>query len=444
MIQATELRKAPQKAGVYFFKKGNTILYIGKAANLRARLSSYARLADLDGAKRAMVKAAASLLWEETANDIEALIREAMLIKRHRPQYNIMLRDDKNYVFVGFTKEKYPRIFTTHQPFAGAQNQKSKIKNQIDYIGPFTSGLALKTTLRLLRKIFPYCTCKRPHKRACQYAQLGLCLGFCCSKLSKSFLQTTDVKSDVLAYRKNIRAIKDVLRGKRISVAHALKKELAQHAKKREYEKAAAVRDQLAALERIFAHRPFLRNDIEMEHEKGLRLLTTVAKLSSLPRRIEAYDISHHKGKESVGSMVVFEDGVPAKSQYRKFKIRQVTGINDPAMIQEILMRRVRHTEWPMPDFMLIDGGKPQLHAALASLRSINSPFSHGKNKSYTYVTIAALAKREEELYFSNKPPIALKTMPPPLLHLLQHLRNEAHRFAITFSRSRFRKRQIK
>lgn len=436
MKLANFLSKVPSQSGVYFFKKNNRALYIGKATNLRVRLRSYARPNDLDPAKRAMVTEATSLSFEETTNDVEALLKEAQLIKRHRPKYNVLLRDDKNHSFVGFTKEQFPKVFVTHQPTVSLRSKRSNDYTQ--YLGPFTDGAALKKTLYFLRRIFPYCVCKRPHTRPCQYAQMGLCFGYCCLK---PLLQTIDAKSNVLEYKykKNVKIIKDILRGKRTFVARALKKELAQYAKKQEYEKAAIMRNQLVALKRVFAHRPFLRNDMQTDHEKGLRLLQTIAKLPSFPRRIEAYDISHHHGKESVGSMAVFEDGKPAKSHYRKFIIRYVPGINDPAMIHEVLTRRLRHTEWLLPDFILIDGGKPQLNAALQAMNSI---FSHGKNKSIA-IKVGALAKREEELYLPNKKPLALKTMPPPLSHLLQHLRNEAHRFAISFSKHRFRKQQI-
>lgn len=438
---AKQLQAAPQKPGVYIFKKGRVILYVGKAANLRIRLRSYTHPHDLDPAKRAMAAEATSLSFEETANDIEALLKEAQFIKRYRPKYNVLLRDDKNYSFVGFTKERFPKVFVTHQPFVHAQN----------HVGPFTDGAALKKTLYTLRRIFPYCVCKKLHTRLCQYAQMRLCLGYCCIETkNKIENKNKSIKFSAIAknitYRKNIVAIRAILSGRRVDVIKKLKKEMRMLSRTKRFEEAANIRDQHAALERIFAHRPFLQHDTQTEHEKGLRLLQTIAKLPSFPHRIEAYDISHHHGKESVGSMVVFEDGKPAKSYYRKFIIRHVSGINDPAMVKEVLTRRLCHIEWPMPNFILIDGGKPQLNAALLALHK-HPRYSvpcHGKIEGIaTKIIIGALAKREEELYLPNKKPIALKTMPPTLLHLLQHLRNEAHRFAISFSKHRFRKQQI-
>ncbi len=488
MIRANKFNHAPQTPGVYFFKKGKKIIYIGKAANLRARLRSYAHLNDLDPAKRAMVAEATSISWEETVNDIEALLKEVLLIKRHRPKYNVLLRDDKNYSFVGFTKERFPKVFITHQQILNSKHeirsmkqiQNSKLKKVSDfrfrlpvrsrteagisgfsYIGPFTDSVALKKTLHLLRRIFPYCVCKRPHKRShlrpptiargflqrhrfggqagghiCQYAQIGLCFGFCCqlyrnkNQMGNKAPSSVITNVNTLRYKKSITTIRAILSGKRLDITRKLAKEMRAFSSAKRFEEAANARDQLRALERVFAHRLFLQRDAHTEHEKGLRLLQTIAKLPSFPRRVESYDISHHHGKESVGSMAVFEEGMPAKSRYRKFIIRHVAGINDPAMIHEVLARRLRHTEWPLPDFILIDGGKPQLNAALLALKDIA-------------IKIGALAKREEELYLPNKKPVALKTAPPPLLHLLQHLRNEAHRFAISFSSHRFRKQQI-
>ncbi|MBI2052773.1 MAG: hypothetical protein HYT34_00835 [Candidatus Ryanbacteria bacterium] len=225
-------------------------------------------------------------------------------------------------------------------------------------------------------------------------------------------------------YRANINAIKKILSGK----SRTLKKELARRmqtlAEKRKYEEARIARDQLASLERIFEHSPYLKKEITEERARALLLLKDLIGLAKVPRRIEGYDISHHQGSSSVGSMVVFENGMPQKNAYRKFIIRSVSGINDPAMMGEVLVRRLAHTEWEIPDLILIDGGKAQLGAARASV---------AKN-----IPLAALAKREEELYMPGKSePIRLMALSPPLLYLLTSIRDEAHRFAVSFHRKR-------
>src|SRR3989338_3058891 len=191
----------PRTPGVYFFRdKKHTILYVGKAANLRSRLSSYfLKSALLEAAKRRMLHEAEHITWQETETEIEALLLEASLIKKHIPPYNIVMRDDKQYLFVGFTKEQFPRIFFTHQPLSlGTRN----MKHETQFIGPFTESRIIKNLLRSLRKTFPYCTCKTNHNRACQRGELGLCPGTCCIK-------SYEVQPrKILEYKKNIRFLK--------------------------------------------------------------------------------------------------------------------------------------------------------------------------------------------------------------------------------------------
>ncbi len=401
------IRKVPSDPGIYIFKgKHGQILYVGKAVNLKARLGSYLR----PGWKEGMLREAKSLSWEKLGSDVEALIREAMLIKMHRPRYNIVFRDDKNYFFVAFTRDRFPRIYLTHQP----------LKEKNTYIGPFTDGAAIKHVLKLLRRAFPYCTCsnKNLHRRRCINAEIGRCLSYCC-------VSKPHTKREERLYRANISAIKKILEGKTRSLTQALEKKMKQLSKTRHYEDAKIVRDQLSSLRHIFEHQPFLQKEISEERLRALSSLKDLLHLKNIPRRIEGYDISHHQGSSSVASMVVFENGVPKKSDYRKFIIRSVAGINDPAMIGESLRRRMKHPEWPTPDFILIDGGKGQLNAARVAC----------KNKN---IAIASIAKRDEELYSKNqRAPYELKKLPPPLLYLLTHIRNESHRFAISFHRKR-------
>ena len=411
------IKKAPQTPGVYLFKNaGGRILYIGKAANLRARLRSYLH----PGWKERMLAEASQVVWEELASDIEALIRESKLIKTHRPQYNILFRDDKNYFFVECTKDIFPRILLTHQPTEKSRNQKTKST----FIGPFTDGEAIKRVMRLLRNVFPYCTCspRAPHARTCINAELGKCLGFCCRKgVAKA--------EEIRIYKTNINAIKKILSGKARALMLSLKKNMQMCAARQEYEKARTMRDQLMSLDRILKHSPYLKREVSEEYLKALRELKHLLKLAKTPNRIEGYDISHHQGDTSVASMVVFENGIPKKSAYRKFIMRSVSGhalgINDPVMIKEVLSRRLAHREWRKPDFILIDGGKGQLGAARAALAE-------------THIRFGALAKREKELFIEGrKDPIRLISLPPPLLYLLTHVRDEAHRFAVSFHRRR-------
>lgn len=420
---STMRHSIPQTPGVYFFRdRKNRILYIGKAANLRARVSSYfLKSAKLEPAKQRMLGEADHLTWEETETEITALLLEASLIKKHAPPYNIVMRDDKQYLFVGFTKEKFPRIFFTHQPLS-VQSAKFKAQSlrNIQYIGPFTESGAVKNLLRSLRKAFPYCTCKNMHGAQCQHAELSLCFGCCCQKNYQSS------KEERTAYQKNIRFLKNILQGKQKQLLHKFRIEMNRKSKRKEFESAAHLRDYVFAIERIFEHRSPIKKEFSAENQKGLHELRLLLKLSSYPKRIEGYDISNMQGEHAVGSMVVFTDGMADKQEYRKFRIRAVKGANDPAMMREILERRFRHADWPLPDIILIDGGKTQLNAALRAASAAN--FTPGAP------SFAAIAKREEELYISNrKNPFKLKEMPTSLLYLLQQIRNEAHRFAVSY-----------
>ncbi|MDA1335085.1 MAG: GIY-YIG nuclease family protein [bacterium] len=406
-----KIKKAPNEPGVYTFKNSRGgILYIGKAANLKSRLKSYTGR----GWKEDMLRKAKSVSWEVLSSDVAALIREAELIKRNKPKYNFIMRDDKRYAYVAFTKNTFPRMYITHQP--------RESKNEI-YIGPFTDVTALRRVLKLLRRAFPYCTCppSPKHKRPCVNAQIGKCLGFCCSDVKNT-------KQNEKTYKANLHAIKKVLTGKSRSLLGTLEKRMVTLSKARKYESAALIRNQLGSLERIFAHSPHLKRDIAEEREKALESLKEICKLSHFPERIEGYDISHHQGASTVASMVVFENGMPAKDEYRKFNIKTVKGVDDFASMTEVLSRRLKHDEWAMPDLIIVDGGKGQLSAARKAL---------GKK----HIPLASLAKREEELYIDGRrDPIKLKQLPPPLLNLVTHLRDESHRFAITFHRKQRRR----
>ncbi len=412
----------PTSAGVYIFKsRKGTPLYIGKARNLRKRLISYWRK-DVSEKIRRLLAEAAKIQWIEAKSEIGALIQEAELIKNHHPKYNVLLRDDKNYFYVRITKERFPRVSITHQPGAESRELKATI------VGPFTSGAALKTVLKLLRKIFPYCTCKEFHRRPCLSAQIGRCPGYCClrsdsrhSNILKNVGMSTDVESE---YKRNNRNIAAVLSGKRVKILRGLKKEMKKMAQKQEFEYAAILRNQIRGLENIFEH----RHTVEMKKAPRIawdkvggniqKILGVRQKIS----RVEGYDISNISGAAATGSMVVFVDGIPAKSEYRKFRIKAVHQISDVDMLKEVILRRIVHKEWSYPDFMLIDGGKPQLNAALSQLTTYNLQLT---------TRVAALAKREEELYTEGRNrPILLSTLPSETAFFFQRVRDESHRFA--------------
>lgn len=452
----------PTYPGVYIFRRGSTPLYVGKALNLKKRLASYFARAEGQTPKvKRMLDEATSLKFIRTASEIEALLKEAELIKKWHPKYNILMRDDKNYFYVAITRETYPRIFVTHQPYKDEHKfrnpnieirGKSKIKNSkhvskfvlrtssFQYIGPFTDGGALYTTLKLLRRIFPYCTCKGAHTRPCLASQIGKCLGICCLRPDAFELRRIGVRAQKklkIQYRKNVSHIQEILRGKKSRLESALARHMKSAVRKEQYEEAALLRDQIFGLETVFEHRSALRAPQERYPWPMVESALQYALNIKRPiRRIEGYDISNISGTEATGSMIVFMNGIADKKEYRKFKIKSVSGSNDVAMHQEVIRRRFNHPEWTLPDIIVIDGGKPQLNAVL---KVIHSLFPNPYPLIPPFVT--ALAKREEILFRVNGSAIRLKQREPSLLHLFQRVRDESHRFARAYHHSLRKKR---
>ncbi len=417
-------KKIPTSAGVYFFlDQHKKPLYIGKASNLKNRLSSY-----FNGLKDArittMLEKAAGLRWQVLNSEIEALIIESRMIKQHHPAFNILLRDDKQYFYVQFLKTRYAKVKLTHQP-----TQKAQDISGSEYIGPFTSGNALKVTLKILRKVFPYCTCTQEHTRPCLNYHLGKCLGFCCVKNSHPD------KTQLRIYKSNIKALKDLLSGKRQAVIRGLEKKMLKDAKSSQFEEAIAIREKMAKLKKIFENATIIQN---MEQgENGLSELKNIFNLSAIPARIEGYDISHMQGAHATGSMITYIDGQPSKNDYRKFKILISGQANDTAMLTEVLERRFKHPEWPFPDLILIDGGKAQLNSTLKSLDRLKLK-----------IPVISLTKDEHHhgvyvlsSYDQGRRHFLVKELPPSVSRLISAVDNEAHRFAISYYRKLHRSR---
>lgn len=405
------------------------MLYVGKARDLRSRLSSYWR--KNAGTKVTSLLAEADRVeWRELESEIDALIKEAEYIKNHIPKYNIVLRDDKSYFYAAITREAFPKIFITHSSFTQKQTARSS-KTIAYHIGPFTSGAALKSVLHFLRKIFPYCTCFKPHKRPCLNTEIGRCLGYCCifmNNESRIMNHEWEIKKE--EYKKNIQDIIGILNGKKKRIIVQLKKEMKEAAKNQQFEKAALRRNQIEGLKNIFLHTTTLDRQKVLRTKRNWahieKTLQTALETANTLKRVEGYDISNISGTEATGSMVVFVNGYPKKSEYRKFKIKTVLGPNDSAMMQEVLQRRLQHPEWQYPDVILIDGGKPQLSVALSALNTAQKELGVAKE-----IMIVGLAKREEELYTPCRAePILLRTLPRDAEFFLEHVRNESHRFA--------------
>jgi len=411
-VEKTQIPQLPKSSGVYVFKKDREFLYIGKASNLKERVKNhFSQPAYRDGLFLDKVK---KIGFIKTDSEIEALILEANLIKKYQPRYNIAWKDDKNYFYVGITKEAFPRILITHQP---------KQKLEINYVGLFVNGKSLKATLKVLRKVFPFRTCKTLPKHPCLWYQLGRCPAPCLIKPEIPGFKEK-IKSEGQRNAKNLMGI---LQGKKNQVLKNLKKEMKKASNLENYEKAAKIRDQIRALEKVLAHAKIFELEAPQkvdwpQIQKILqKILNTKIKIS----RIEAYDISNIQGQEATGSLVTFVRGLPDKNFYRKFKIKIAGKPDDIAMIKEVLKRRLKHPEWGLPDLILIDGGISQLNAARKS--KIQNP----KSKK---IPVIALAKKENKLYIEGqKKSILLKSLPREIFNLILQLRDEAHRFAISY-----------
>lgn len=544
------LNYIPTQSGVYLMKgEAAEVLYVGKAVNLRNRLRSYFQdsAAHSPRVKR-LVPKIVDVEFIVTSSELEALILECNLIKRHRPPFNIRFKDDKRYPYIKVTwREEFPRL----------QVVRRTKRDGSRYFGPYASSSSVHQTLDVLRRIFPYITCTRKitgsDNRACLYYHIKRCLGPCIGAVSKE------------DYREMVRQVCLFLEGKGVEIIASLRRQMEAAAEGLEFERAGGLRDQIQAVEEIMkrqrvvstavvdqdviafarddgetcaqvffvrggklvgreyflmdgadgveaqeilasfvkqlyddaAYVPpeiLLPNDVEeapiiqrwLEEKKGGRVTLRVPRwgrkrelvemvvenasetlahliakehieedralgaladlqeqlgLEDLPLRIEAYDISNIQGTTATGSMVVFAEGLPRKSEYRRFKIRAVTGPDDYAMMQEVLRRRFRKavakqptaadTWTTLPDLIVVDGGKGQLNAALEVLTE------YGLEE----VPTIGLAKAREELFAPGESQLIALPLDSPALQLLQRLRDEAHRFAINYHR-RLRRRQ--
>jgi len=555
----SQVETLPCKPGVYLMRDaGGTVIYVGKAIDLRARVRSYFRASAWENPKvRAIVSDVADLEFIVTDSELEALILEANLIKQHRPRYNVRLKDDKRYPYIKITwADPFPKVLITRR----MEQDGSR------YFGPFTSASAVHQTLDLLRKSFPYLTCNRKitghDERPCLYYDIKLCLGPCTGAVTQG------------AYRAMIQGLIRFLEGRSEDVIADLETRMKAAADEWDFEQAASLRDQLhsvrcvverqkivssagadqdviafaseendacvqvffirggkllgreyfvlegaqdederevmaAFLKQFYEEAAYVPPEVLLpeqieealvieqwlkgkrgakvtlrvprrghkrelvalaaenaaetlgalraqwqadahKHEQALAELQEALDLPRPPARIECYDISTTQGTEIVGSMVVFVHGVPRKSAYRRFVVRSVQGQDDYASMREILQRRFRRWQmatsayssggkieggikgWAkLPDLLIVDGGRGQLGVAVEVLKEFDLLAS---------VPVAALAKQREEIFLPGRTRPVLLPRRSQGLFLVQRVRDEAHRFAITHHRARRRK----
>lgn len=540
-----KIKQAPTDPGVYqFFNSKNKIIYIGKAKNIKNRVRSYFQNSKNKSSKTiTLVKNIEKIEWIIVRNEVEALMTEANLIKKHQPRYNIDLRDDKSYPFIRITNESYPQVFIT----------RKIVRDGSKYYGPFTDSYQLRIILKAISRLFQIRSCSYAiNEEVIRKKKISVCLDYHIKKCEGPCEGLVSEHK----YSKMIKRVEDFMRGKTKDLEHYLKMMMMESSKMQKYEEAATYRDQLNAINvfkkkqsqvatdfterdvitvvkegeigvavvlrirngkifsrdklhlkqlldddasilktvitRFYMDSDFIPQEISLQYppkdehdiskllckkrkkkvnfvypkigEKAKELRVTLQNAKLLlgewkidiqkrkdyvpktlqqlkddlnmdvpPKRIEGFDVSHLGGTNTVASMVCFVDGKPKRSEYRKYNIKSVDGIDDFASIREVVLRRykrVKNEKLPIPDLILIDGGKGQLSMALSALREIGMD----------YIPVVGLAKRLEEIYVpGNSEPQNLKKTSTSLI-LLMRIRDEAHRFAISFQKSKRKK----
>lgn len=412
-----KVRTFPTTPGVYLMKDNRgRVIYVGKAVNLRSRAGSYfTKQAAIDRRTCDLVPEICDIDYLPTDSEVDALLLEARLVKDVQPRFNSELKDDKTFPYLEiFIREPFPRVEFTRKP----RPRGTKL------YGPFTNARKLRGAIAVLQQIFRFRNCSLDIRtederwrwfRPCLLASINQCTAPCNLRVTKE------------DYRRDIKRLIMFLDGKKKRLFRELRADMQQAATELKFEKAARLRDQIAALENLN-----LRGDLrehaqpevfQVDPKRGVRGLQKVFDLPQPPRRIEGMDIAHLQGGETVASLVQFIDGLPFKPGYKRFKIRTVDGVDDYASLREVVSRRFRrlHQEGePFPDLLLIDGGKGQLNAAMEAFRDL------GLTPPFTI----SLAKREEEVFLPGESDPRVLSRHSFALRLLQYVRDESHRFA--------------
>ncbi|MBP5204789.1 GIY-YIG nuclease family protein [Candidatus Saccharibacteria bacterium] len=418
-----KLKTLPSSPGVYFHKnQSGEVIYVGKAAVLKNRVRQYFQNTEKDPKTAALVAEIYDTDWIVVDTEMDALFLESEMIKRYKPKWNILLRDDKTVSYVRIDmKSEVPYVSMTRQP----QDDKAT------YVGPFYAKNTIATALRILRKVFPYYDKPYDGKKTLN-TDLGLTPGIEIGK------------STPAEYKKNLRKLIRYLEGNRQKLISEIEKEMKKASALGEYEQAAELRNQYFGLKGlrkkiVFSDKEFL----DISSDQALIQLQKMLNLPEPPRRIEGYDISHEQGTNVVASMVVFVNGVSDRSEYRKFKLRHQKN-DDTANMREIIERRLKHQEWDLPDLIILDGAEGQISAVVDLLTDMKLPVI-GRDKSGDHTKNADVAivipdKASNQLSFRHE------VLPPSshIAKLIARIDEEAHRFAITYHRLLKRKTMLK
>ena len=424
-----KVNNLPMVPGVYkFFDQEGTVIYVGKAKNLRNRVKSYFRVKfDEDTKTKALIENIVDVEFIEVSTELEALILEEKLVKKFQPRYNILLKDDKSFLYIVLRSEKvkiggnevdYPVVFSARK----TDLQKSDL-----YYGPYPRSEVAKYVLRSLRKIIPFRDCSKSKFRnyqkigqPCLYGHIGLCQAPCLGKVSK------------IDYLRDLSKIKRFLDGNFKKIIDDIIKNMKDASKNEEFEKAAKLRDIIKKFEYLtintskidsIAENPLLIEDMIATSLDNL--LNYFPVLKEYPERIECYDISNTSGKEATASMTVAINGRLTNREYRRFKIKFKDSPDDFEMMREVLRRRFKRSliddAWKLPNLIVLDGGKGQLSAGTSVLKEMGID-----------VAMISIAKKEEILIYSQGDDFFEVKLPKTdeSLKLIQRLRDEAHRFA--------------
>ena len=455
----------PDKPGVYFFKKGKDILYIGKATSLKDRVKSYFGK-DLIQTRGPivldMVFKADKIKWQETDSVLEALILEANLIKKYQPKYNTKEKSDKSFNYVYITKparnashgdaggEELPRVLVirgrnllqkqedfsrvTHPNKGGTLATRNLTVSFVNVFGPYPNSSQLKEALRIIRRIFPFIDATSGQRNNQEFYR-------------QIYLNPQNLEG----YLRDIKYIKLFLQGKKKNILRELKKKMFALAKLREFEQADKIKRQIFALQhindvalikndfagdKIFDPAPFFgRIKRNKAGPSDTKILSPVSSF-----RIEAYDIAHLSGKNMVGVMTVVENGEVEKSEYKKFKIRTQTDANDTGALKEVLERRLNHSEWPYPGLIVVDGGIAQINTAKAVLAKMGLKINVvSVLKDERHKPKAILFPPRSDLKGAQGPTLVKKYKREILL-----VNSEAHRFAIAYHKNMRNKNFLK
>jgi len=432
-----KVESLPQTPGSYIFKDaGGKVIYVGKAKNLKSRVKSYFSVSIPSDFKTAeLVSKINDLEFIKVGSEFEALILEAELIKKYRPKYNIVLKDDKSRIYIVIRddiisilgkKYKLPKVITARKP---------DLRDSDIVFGPYPNNVVVRKILTTSRKIFPFRDCNytkfakyRKIGSPCLYGHMGICPSPC----------LVSEPSDLSSYKKNIFGLKKILSGNATGLIKNIKRKMQIYSQNEKFEEAAVYRDLLDKFYFVqktfreaeeYINNPYLIDDINKKSLEEIKDFLPF--LKNLPRRIECYDISNISGKEAVGSMVVSINGSIDKSEYKRFKIKFKKTPDDFGMMYEVLYRRLKRElpgsdmkSWGVPDLIVVDGGKPQVSSASDVLRDLE-----------ILVPVVGIAKKYETLVYKEGKDFIEKTFPKDSLgmKLIIKLRDESHRFAQSY-----------